>query len=395
VTVRSLLWVTPEPPDRGRGGGSIRQSHLLEAVAGVMTVDVIALGGDLDQQCARVVREVEVLPEPFVRRPPAWVPGSLHEIWENEVLRMTPPVADTRRHRQVLASRLRARTAAYDVVHLEHDRLAPLGGEIRTPRKTITLHNLRSEQAAHRLAHETSPARRWLARRARAVALRFEERAAGDFDTVFVTSPEDAAALGTEPVVVPNGADVVGVQPAALASEPRIAFTGRLDWWPNVEGLEWFSHAVMPRVWAQVPLARLDIVGFNPVPRVLALSRPGIQIHRDVPSTIPFLQSARIAVVPLRIGSGTRLKALEAMAAGRPVVGTRVGLAGLELQPGATAAVADDSEQMATAIVHLLSDDAAAAAMATAARLHIEKHFDWRQISGAFTETLLRIAEGS
>jgi glycosyltransferase involved in cell wall biosynthesis len=389
----NVLWVTPEPPDRRQGGGSIRQSFLLEALAQATSVDVLLVCDGLDEQCARAVRDVEQLPEPTSPPRPPGIPWFVWAMWENEVLRMPSPVVDTRAHAKLLAPRLRARARDYDLVHFEHDRLAPLGRQPGLGRRTITLHNLRSEQAGHLIAAEdTSRLGRALARRTRRTALAFEQGVLADFDEVFVTSPDDAAALSGRAKVIPNGVDVVSVRSAPLPTDPRIVFTGRLDWQPNVEGLKWFSRLVLPRVRAQVPDVRLDVVGFNPVPDVYELRGDRVEIHPDVPSTVPFLHAGRIAIVPLHVGSGTRLKALEALAAGRPVVGTSVGLAGLGLESGRTAVVADDPETMAAAITRLLLDDHEATAMADAGRRYVEEHFDWRAIGAKFAEAMLAVA---
>jgi glycosyltransferase involved in cell wall biosynthesis len=388
----SLLWVTSEPADRQRAGGSIRQSYLLEAVARSMEVDVLAVGAGVDEQCERVVHHVETLPEPIIRRHRRWVPGAAREVWEGEMLRMTPAVADTRRHRASLRARLRTGSLNYDLVHVEHDRLALLASEIRSPRRTVTLHNLRSEQAAHRLAIETSPAHRWLARRARSIALAFEQRVIRDFDAVFVTSPTDAKALPGDPMVVPNGVDLQEIRPVALGREPRMVFIGLLDWQPNVQGIVWFVRSVLPRIREALPTAHLSIVGRNPVREVTALTQPGVEIHPNVPTVIPFLREARVALVPLHVGSGTRLKALEAMAAGRPVVGTSIGLDGIGIQSGVQATVVDEPEAMADAIIRLMRDHSAAEAMGAAGRRHVEQHFDWRQIAHFFSATMLELA---
>ena len=388
------MWVTPEPPDRGHSGGGIRQSHLLEALAGATTVDVLLTGAGLDAHCARVVREVEQLPEPPDPPRPEWMPWYLWAMWENEVLRQPPPVADSRAHRRVLAPRLRARASQYDIVHLEHDRLAPLGTEPGLPLRTVTLHNLRSEQASQLLAHgDTSVAGRWLARRGRSVAAGFERGVVRDFDAVFVTSPDDAAALNGRSILVPNGVDVAEIRPTPLPGDRRLVFIGRLDWQPNVEGLKWFCRLVLPRLRSEVSDVELDIVGFSPVPDVLALRASGVEIHPDVPSTIPFLRGARAAVVPLHVGSGTRLKALEALAAGRPVVGTPIGLAGLGLESGTTAVITGDPDETAAALTRLLLVDEEAAAMALAGRRHVEENFDWRTISSGFVERMLEVGE--
>lgn len=389
----TVLWVAPEPPDRRQSGGSIRQSHLLEALGRATTVDVLLACGGMDEHCTRVVRDVEELPEPTGPPRPSWMPWFVGTVWENELLRMPSPVADTRAHRRLLAPRVRARAPGYDIVHFEHDRVAPLGGEAGLRRTTITLHNLRSEQALHRLQQDDSPVGRWFARRARTVALGFERGVMRDFDAVFVTSPADAAVLDGCAIVVPNGVDVVGVRPTPLPGNQRIVFTGRLDWQPNVEGLKWFCRLVLPRVRLSIPEVQLDIVGFKPVSDVLALRGGGVHVHPDVPSTIPFLHGAQVAVVPLHVGSGTRLKALEALAAGRPVVGTRIGLAGLGLESGRTAVITDDPDEMATAIARLLLSDGEAAAIAAAGRRHAEEQFDWRRIGATFVERMLGLAE--
>jgi glycosyltransferase involved in cell wall biosynthesis len=126
------------------------------------------------------------------------------------------------------------------------------------------------------------------------------------------------------------------------------------------------------------PAVQVAIVGRRPVPEVIALAeRPGIELHADVPQMAPWFDWARAVVVPLHVGTGTRLKALEAMAAARPVVGTSVGLEGLGLVDGVHARVVDEPQAMAAAIIEILDDDAVAERLAAAGRRLVEDEAQW------------------
>src|SRR5207302_11444148 len=111
--------------------------------------------------------------------------------------------------------------------------------------------------------------------------------------------------------------------------------------------------------------------------------------HPAAPVTAPCLARARVALVPLRIGSGTRIKALDAMAAGRPVVGTTIGLGGLELERGRHALIEDEPCAMASAIVELLTDDELARRLAADGRDFVERRYGWQRIADGFVEVLL------
>ena len=214
------------------------------------------------------------------------------------------------------------------------------------------------------------------------------------YDMVFVPSDSDAAALGPDAMVVPNGVDTARFRATPIGADPVLVFTGTLSWAPNIDGLRWFCAEVLPRVRTVVSDVRFNIVGREPLPEVRALARlPGVHVHADVLEVAPWLGSARAAVVPLRIGSGTRLKALEAMAAGRPVVGTAVGLEGLAVDPGVHALVADDPTAFAEAVVRLLTDDALAARVAASAGEHVRAHYAWDVIGPRFVETLLGVGQ--
>jgi glycosyltransferase involved in cell wall biosynthesis len=165
-----------------------------------------------------------------------------------------------------------------------------------------------------------------------------------------------------------------------------------LRWWPNVDGVTWFCRDVLPLVRAAVPDVRFDIVGSEPVPEVRALAAlPGVAVHADVPSVVPWLEQARVAVVPLRIGSGTRLKALEAMSAGRPVAGTTIGLEGLGIEPGVHAMVGDAPDQLAAAVIALLTDVDLAARVAARGADHARGRFGWDAIGRRFVDALLSL----
>jgi glycosyltransferase involved in cell wall biosynthesis len=200
--------------------------------------------------------------------------------------------------------------------------------------------------------------------------------------------------LGGDVVVVPNGVDTARFRPTPVPPEPVLVFTGTLSWGPNIDGLAWFCREVFPVVQARVPGTRLDVVGREPLPEVADLTRlPGVHLHADVPTVVPWLERARLAVVPLRIGSGTRLKALEAMAAGRPVVGTTVGLDGLAIDQGVHALVADDPPSFAAAVVDLMVNDELARRVAAAGAEHARTRFGWDGIGRRFVETVLDLGQ--
>jgi glycosyltransferase involved in cell wall biosynthesis len=174
-----------------------------------------------------------------------------------------------------------------------------------------------------------------------------------------------------------------------VPAAPNVLLPATLSYRPNVLGAAWFCDEVLPRVQQAVPAVRFAMAGRDPVAEVVELAqRPGVELHANVASMFTFLEWARVVVVPVHIGTGTRLKALEAMAAGRPVVGTTIGLEGLAIVDRVHARVTDDATAMADALVALLQDDEAAAAIAVAARAHVEARFRWSAAAVRFADAL-------
>lgn len=391
----TAAWITPFPPDRNGGGGQIRQAHLLLGLAERASIHLICPGSVPDPAVrAAVTGLTEVEPpgtvwrdrHPWLRRATgvAALVGS----------RQPREVRWFGRYRPALAAAIEHLTA--DVVLVEPIGLAPLLPRHRAGRWVLTFHNLPSRMAAQQAAVMPHPHQRWLFRRDATMAAAFERRAAAAFDAVITCTAADAAALASRgmTLVVPNGVDVGRFGPAPPPTEPRVVFTGALYTMPNIDGARWFCHEVLPLVRQAVPGVRVDLVGARPPPEVSALAAiEGVRVHSDVADVAPFLEAARVAVVPLRIGSGSRLKALEAMAAGRAVVGTSIGLEGLDLRPDQDVLLADDAASFATATIGVLTDDTLASTVADAGRATVEARFDWAPIASRFTDSVLAIAD--
>jgi glycosyltransferase involved in cell wall biosynthesis len=188
---------------------------------------------------------------------------------------------------------------------------------------------------------------------------------------------------GVEVVVVPNGATIPAEEPAGGAGQaieaagPVILFMGKLDYRPNVEALRFLLDEVYPLVRQTVPEAVLAVVG-APAPRGLP---EGVVALGGVRSVWPYLAAADVCVAPLMSGSGTRLKILEYLAAGRPVVSTSIGIEGLDVAAGRDLLVADESSSFAAAIVRLLRSPADARSLGAAGRRLVEQRYRWDVIA--------------
>ena len=387
-----LLWVTAEAPHHRRGGGAIRQAYLIDGLARMAEVELLVVGRLDDPDTEAVtggVVELDDAPPP--RRGP-W----RRRWWDLRRLAAGRPaeLADRAHQRSALAIELGRRLAAglrYDLVHVEHLGLAGVSPPGLGRRLSLGVQNVPSVMARHAAALATGTRRRALWRGEEMAALRWERRAAASTDVVVVVSDQDGHDLtpGPEVVVAPNGVDTSRWTPTPVPSAPRVVFTGTLDYLPNVDAVLWLVSEVMPLVRRAVPAAELEVVGRSPTASVRAAATgAGVALAADVADTAGHLAAARVAVVPVRIGSGTRLKALEAMAAARPVVGTSIGLGGLAVREGEQALIADRAPDLAQALVRVLGDDALAAGLAAAGRRLVEDRYDWIRIGDEFASAI-------
>lgn len=246
--------------------------------------------------------------------------------------------------------------APTDLLQVEYSHLAPYLKLGTVGLRVLDCHNIESSLAMS-FAQNSSTPRARLARLEAVLLRRLERRSIEQADVVMVVSENDRARLPGRPrelLVCPNGWDP-GL-PLPPSSAPVAVFVALLSWDPNVEAAVWLGTKVWPSVRAELPDARLLLVGREPAVQVRRLAASDIEVSGTVPDVRPYLAAARVALAPLRSGGGTRLKVLEALAAGRPVVSTSVGLEGLTELAGRGVVVADEPEEFAKRLVELLRD---------------------------------------
>lgn len=260
----------------------------------------------------------------------------------------------------------------YDLAWVEHFWAAQYGCILRgaAGKLVLDLHNIESAYFDS-LARTAGPALLW--RHFAQCARREEQRWLRDFDRLIVTSDVDAARVRARRIgVVPNTAP--WRERLEVERQWAVVFSGNFAYAPNQLGLKWFLAEVWPRVTEQEPDLRLRLVGKE----VHYAPAGGINVDRvgPVEDAVAEIARARVAVAPIRSGSGTRLKILEAFAAGVPVVSTSLGAEGLRLQ--GEALLADRGEDFAQAIVDLVRDEWRQRQLGDAGRRLYEEQFSWR-----------------
>lgn len=239
-----------------------------------------------------------------------------------------------------------------------------------------------------------------LSLRLRARSLRnIEAAAVRRFDHTIAFSEHDVTRLralaGHDRVdAVPTGADTRGMpsQPLPQTGPPVVLFTGLMNYPPNIDAVRWFCEEIWPQVLAEVPGARFRIAGRNPGAAVRSLASDSVEVTGEVPDMAVQFAQASVVVVPLRVGSGTRLKIFEAMACGRPVVSTRLGAAGLPVRDGHDIVFADTSKDFAREVITLIREPATARGIADAAAKTAASN-SWEVAVAAFERILEVVVE--
>lgn len=216
----------------------------------------------------------------------------------------------------------------------------------------------------------------------------YELSACRKADFVLTVTPNDRDTLVENGVsldkldCLPIGVNVDQVQPVTRPSESKnILSFGTMSWPPNVDAIEHFANDIYPLIRREVPEARFTVVGSNPPPEIKALGKdPSIEVTGFVDDIRPYAEAAAVFVVPLRIGSGMRVKILDAMALGLSIVTTSVGCEGISLEPGKHALVADSPGQFAESVVSLLRNPKIRVEIGSAGRTFVESNYAWKPI---------------
>ena len=312
------------------------------------------------------------------------------------------PLSILNYHDQRVAGELRRllQEHSFDIVQIEGIHLAGYLPVIRSaPSRPLVIcdwHDVESDRMARFSEHAPNRLQDIYARRTSSLLRAAEQKFLMDCDAHVMVSDRDLQLLrGMVPQinaqVIENGVDVgfyAEQSDAAENERASVVFVGSMDFHPNVDAACYFGREVWPKIHAAAPGLQFVIVGSRPVSAVRKLAQvPGVTVTGTVEDVRPYYRKALVAVAPLRIAGGTRLKILEAMAAGVPVVASRIGAEGLEVQPGQDFLVADTPDEIAAAVSRLHGSPALWRQLSARGRELVAARYDW----AALGESLYRV----
>ena len=223
----------------------------------------------------------------------------------------------------------------------------------------------------------------------------FEAKMCPLFDCVIAVSREDRDLMQQEYGVkeiydVPTGVDTTFFRPSGQTkTRPHnLVFTGSMDWLPNEDAIRYFTEQIMPRIKQAVPEVTLTVVGRDPYPGLVELSKrdSSVVVTGRVEDVRPYMEEAGVYIVPLRIGGGTRLKIYEAMAMEKAIVSTSIGAEGLPVRDGDEIVLADTPEAFADAVIRLFQQENLATEIGQRAAATVRERFGWDTVADSFAE---------
>jgi glycosyltransferase involved in cell wall biosynthesis len=392
MNVLLLTQVLPYPPD---SGPKVKTYNVLKYLAQHHDVTLVSfVRGDQSADVAHLqkfCKEVQVAP--MQRGAARDGVAMLRSLAGNQPWMM---VRDDRSEMRDLIDRLAAEKK-FDVAHADQLNMAQYAQRVKGARTVLDAHN--ALWLLYKRLAETMSAgpRKILLNRDWQLLKAYEGRICNEFDAVLAVSEEDKRALieamgtltltlshsgeGEKITVIPIAVDGDEVTPAQRRPDAdHILHIGTMYWPPNIDGVKWFIHDVLPLIRQQRPDVMFDVVGARPPQELLDMSKADSRINVTgyVDDPTPFLQGAGVMVVPLRAGGGMRVKILNAMAQALPIVTTTLGCEGIAVKDGEHVLIADTPAAFAEAVLKVLADRALADALGNAGRRLIDTTYDYR-----------------
>jgi len=273
----------------------------------------------------------------------------------------------------------------FDVVQVESTELWAFDARVPGSRHIVVLdaHNVFAELLKRLADQQEGVLNRAYWRVETAKFVREERNYWASVDGCVLTSEREAAVVRASrgvraAAVVPNAIDLDYFRPSTGPVDPgEIVFTGLMSYRPNQDAVTWFAREILPLILKSRPEITFTVVGKEAPASLLALAGPHIRFTGRVPDTRPYLSRAAVVVVPLRAGSGTRLKILEALAMGKGIVSTSIGCEGLDVTSGRELVVADEPEPFAEAVIRLVDAPHEAAELGRRGRELVERSYGW------------------
>ncbi len=406
-----ILILTPQLPYPPHQGTSLRNYHIIRGLAQRHTITLLSFleeNQSAEEEAIRPLRElchrIETVPVP--QRSTAARVGQMLTSPRPDMAHRLYSALFNLKLRQLLAEN------RFDIVQIEGIELARAISIVRSmsPQSKIVFdnHNAETELQRRNLQTDLRQPRRWAAAGYSAVQVRrlyhFERWACEQADAVVAVSEADQVHLqalmpGRETAVyaIPNSIDVDGYQDLSNIGDwnnfPHhdLIFMGKMDYRPNVDAVLWFGNEVWPGIRRGKPDATWVIVGQKPHARLDRLrDLEGVSVTGWVESVQPFLAGAAVFLLPFRVGSGTRLKLIEAMAAGKAIVSTLIGAEGFPVQHKREIYLGETAAELETAVLYLLTHPEERERLGQAART-FARRYDWRVVVPQFEQVYAQI----
>jgi glycosyltransferase involved in cell wall biosynthesis len=382
MKVLLLTQVLPYPPD---SGPKVKTWNVLKYLAQHHDVTLVSfVRGDQSEEVRHLATYCEAVHTVPIQR------GALRDAWymgrsllANQAFLM---VRDDRAAMRRLIDHLVA-GQAFDIVHADQLNMAQYAARVPGARKVLDAHN--ALWVLYKRLWQTmgSGPKKWLLGRDWRLLKRYEGDICRQFEVLLAVSQEDKVALeeaagqSLDFTVIPIAIDADEVaQVDRHEQADHILHIGTMFWPPNIDGILWFLNEVLPLIRAQRPNIVFDVVGAKPPPEIVAFGQngSGVNVTGYVDDPAPYLKNAGVMVVPLRAGGGMRVKILNALAQGLPMVSTTIGCEGIDVEADRHLLVADTPAEFAQATLRLLEDKQFAAELGRNGRQLIQATYDYR-----------------